>query len=106
MSFEVAATGPQQPFVAGHRGAQQSFLFFLIIAREASQKSLNVCKRMAPASSTAQSPLILKRASTSQSRQLIVSPTIGSFLSNDLKGPEALQPYPVAQSHKAPRWSS
>jgi hypothetical protein len=29
VSFEVAATAPQQPFVAGHRGDQQSFLFFL-----------------------------------------------------------------------------
>src|ERR1035437_4019653 len=33
VSFEIAATGPQQPFVAGHRGAQQSFLFFLNIPR-------------------------------------------------------------------------
>ena len=73
MSFEAAATGPQQPFVPGHRDAQQSILFFWIIAREASQKSLNVCKRMAPASSAAQSPVIFKRASTSLSRQLIVS---------------------------------
>ena len=79
MSFEVAATGPQQPFVPGHRDAQQSILFFWIIAREASQKSLNVCKRKAPASSAAQSPVIFKRASTSLTRQLIVSHDPGQF---------------------------
>ena len=73
MSFEAAATGPQQPFVPGHRDAQQSILFFWIIAREASQKSLNVCKRMAPASSSAQSPVILRRASRARVDSLIAS---------------------------------
>jgi hypothetical protein len=30
VALEVAATGPRQPFVVEQRGAQQSFLFFLM----------------------------------------------------------------------------
>ena len=43
MSFEVAATEPQQPLVVGHRDAQQAFLSFrrfFVVPAELSPLSL------------------------------------------------------------------